>query len=716
MFEARTIESQARLVQSRWGRPAPSERQAITSRMARHGHAPLSSGQRALWFLWKLEPESTAYTLFARAEFAGNLDVSALRRAFGRLVERHEPLRTRFDEDDGLPRQLAAPEADFEWLVHDLSNEEPGRREEVLTALATRLAQTPFDLLQGPLLRVHVVRLSGQRHALLVAVHHIAVDAGSSRTLWRELSAFYEQELTGIRHELSALALQYADYAAWQSEARGDVLDKQLAYWRGLLGEERPTIDLPGRLVSGVGNRGAAAHVVRHVPVERTSALRRLAQVDGTTLSQILLAAFDVLLHRYCGERQISVGVPMALRGRVELEPLIGYFVNPVVHRATVRGELKFRELLAQVRTRMLEAHEHRELPFERLVAALEPTRSSERSPLFAVTFNHRQIDAESIQLAGVKTEGAEVYTPGAPFDWTLDVCESATGLRLSLDFPGAEFDHSMVEQALEDYLSLLAQIVDEPEIRVSALRLTTARENALKRDFTGFFERFAARAAALPDAVAVLCEGESLRYAELLSWSKRIGRRLELEGAQRGERIGLAVERSPALIAGLLGILSMRGAFVPLDPSYPKARLESMIADAGVRRIVTDDRSASRLRELLSDQTLVVVSDVDGEVPNEAFSPPHPDEVAYVMFTSGSSGRPKGVEINQRALSLHIDDYLAEFEVTEQDTVLQFSTVNFDAAIEQMLPVLTVGGRMVMRGPELWSWDVLNRHSSATA
>ncbi|HEY0466858.1 MAG TPA: non-ribosomal peptide synthetase, partial [Polyangiaceae bacterium] len=200
------------------------------------------------------------------------------------------------------------------------------------------------------------------------------------------------------------------------------------------------------------------------------------------------------------------------------------------------------------------------------------------------------------------------------------------------------------------------------------------------------------------------------MRYAELHSWARRVGRRLERDGVLRGERIGLAVERSPALVAGLTGILSTGAAFVPLDPAYPKARLERMIADAGVQRIVTDERSAERLRELFLDRTLIVVSELDADEAYDAPRSDHPEELAYVMFTSGSSGRPKGVEVSQRALSLHIDDYLTAFEVTDKDTVLQFSTVNFDAALEQMLPILTIGGRLVMRGSELWTWEALNR------
>ncbi|HEX2671405.1 MAG TPA: condensation domain-containing protein, partial [Polyangiaceae bacterium] len=300
IFEARTIERQAQLLQAHRGQPVRSERTASLSltRVLRDS-APLSYGQKSLWFLWKLEPESSAYTLVARIQFAGELDVAAVNRAIARLVERHEPLRTQFDEEDGVPRQRIRAEAAFDWQEFDLSNEEPVRREARLSELVAQLERKPFDLVAGPLLRAHVVTLPEQRHLLLVALHHIAADAGSVAVLWRELAAFYEQERTGARRTLEPLPSQYADYALQQNEADPARFETQLAYWRERLAGERPALELPGRLAVPGEDRDEAARVVRNVSNAQTTTLRRLSQTRGATLSQLLLATFDVLLHRY---------------------------------------------------------------------------------------------------------------------------------------------------------------------------------------------------------------------------------------------------------------------------------------------------------------------------------------------------------------------------------------------------------------------------------
>ncbi|HVW29988.1 MAG TPA: amino acid adenylation domain-containing protein, partial [Polyangiaceae bacterium] len=698
VFEARTIEQQAQLIGADVG-TTPSRRAPIPRGAT--GPVPLSYQQQSLWFLWKLDPRSTAYTLTLSVRLRGELNKDALHRAFERLVERHAALRTRFAETDGVPFQVVSAAAAFEWSeVESTPDEAPG----VFAQLSTR----PFDLVEGPLLRVALVRVSPAEHVLTLATHHIVADAGSAQILWRELSAFYDAERAGTSVALDE-PLQYVDYAAWQrGETHSERLEPHLSYFRALLSPEAIT-ELPGRLKEQDGERPRAGRTLRRLTAEQTEPLRRLARSERATLSLVLLAAFDVLLRRHASGREVVVGVPVAGRLGRETEGCFGLFVNVLVHRATIAGSASFREVLAHVRARMLEAHAHQEAPFERVVAALRPQRD-QGTPIVRVTFNHQQREASRVCLSNVTADDVELHEGSPPFDWTLNVRETPEALLLSLDYRADLFDGATVEQALEDYVSLLEQISIDPGVRVEEIRFSTPVDSPRVTPFLPFCERFSRQAKVTPDAIAVSCEGAKLTYAELDAWSNGIGGALVRYGLERNEKVGLCIERGPALVAGLLGIAKTGAAFVPLDPSYPTARLEAMMDDAGTRLIVADASNAASLRARFPNHSVLVITEDARGALGGGSRPVHADEIAYVMFTSGSSGRPKGVEVSHRALAAHLDDYLAVFELGASDAVLQFSTVSFDASIEQLLPVLTVGGRVVMRGPGIWSWDELNR------
>ncbi|WP_394833990.1 non-ribosomal peptide synthase/polyketide synthase [Pendulispora rubella] len=688
VFEARTIAEQAARIDA----PSTPRRQPIARRT--DARAPLSHGQRALWFLWKLHPASTAYTLSATLRLIGPLDAEALRAAFAMVLERHEVLRARFEEIDGVPWQVTAQDAPLPWEAYELG--------ETSASVAGS-----FDLERGPVARAALVQVAPEEHELRLAVHHIVADGWSVGTIWRELSAFYASERDGVAPSIDALPIQFGDYAAWErSEERTAEHEAQLAYWRGALAEVRPT-EAPGRR-SSQGAGDAMGRAVALVPPEATLAVRRLAQRAGATLSVALLAALDVLLHRYSGEREIVVGVATAGRRRPETESLVGYFVNTVVHRATVPPAATFAEVLAHVLVRAGEERANQDVPFERVVAALQPQRRHGEAPFFDVVFNHLPADVEAVRLPGLGV-AVEQLDAGAPFDWTLHARESGEALALSLEYRAGRYDGAVAEQVLGDYVALLEQAVADAGTYAGGFRLTSVTEVSMAPPFRSVLDRFADQVRDRGDALAVTCEGASIDYRRLAGWSHRLAARLEAAGVRPDECVGLCVGRSIAVVAGMLGIQHAGAAFVPLDPAYPVERLRAMLDDASVRCVVADAASAQGLREVLEGRILVSVTDGDGEDATVHGVSVHPEQLAYVMFTSGSSGRPKGVEVSHRALALHLDDYTAAFELGARDVVLQFSTISFDAAVEQIFPALAAGARLVMRGPEIWSWAELN-------
>ncbi len=667
----------------------------------------LSPGQERLWFLWRLDPSSAAYNVAGAIRLEGMLDVDALKAALRGLVERHESLRTRFGESDGIAWQEIEADPRYGWIEHDLRSAPAS----ALDACLRDCAAAPFDLEQGPLLRLVLARQAADVHVLGLTMHHIVSDGWSASVLVRELVALYDAARHGGAAALPALPIQYADYALWQRQRLDSgVYAAQLDYWRGRLGDEHPVLELPADRVRTGARSAAGGRVMRQLPAEVTARLKQLSQAQGATLFMTLLAAYDVLLYRYSGQADLRVGVPVANRDRLETEGLIGFLVNTLVIRTELSGAHSFKTLLAQVRSRMIEAHDNQDIPFEKLVAELQPERDVRHTPLFQTLFNLQHDDLSEPDDTGMMVSAVELEGSTTQFDLILDVAEEADALRLSFRYARDLFDATTIEQVADHYVELLQQL--DGDIRIDEVLLTVEAPLAplMTYPFRSVLERIAEQAARRAEAEAVSCGEERLSYAALAGWSNRIGRRLKRLGVSDEARVGLCVERSTGLVAGLLGVLKAGGAYVPLDPSYPEARLRETAADAGLRWVVTDSVNAERVRSLLADCHVVVVSDVDDEAADNWLQPIHPDQLAYVIYTSGSTGRPKGVGVSHRALSLHIDDFVTAFGISAADRVLQFSTINFDAAVEQLFPSLAVGATVVMRGPGAWDFSQLNR------
>ncbi len=572
---------------------------------------PASFAQRRLWFLHQLDPQSPAYNIPAPLRIAAPLDLAVLRRALGEIVRRHEALRTTFTVIDGEPAQVVAPELALDVEVVDLRALAPEAREAELARAASLDAMRPFSLAAGPLLRASVIRLADADQVLLLTMHHIVSDGWSMGILLRELNALYAAFAQGRGSPLPELPVQYADFSSWQRELlQGEVLERHLGYWRKQLAGIAELLDLPiDHPRPRVQTHRGAGHAITLDP-RRYDALRALARKHQATPFMVMFAAFATLLHRLTGQDDIAVGSPIANRRRAELEGLIGLFVNTLVLRADLSRDPTFVELLARVRETTLEAFAHQDLPFERLVEELQPTRNAAHNPLFQVMFllQSREADASGGAGAGAPPGPAlQVATSTAKFDLTMNVVEVQQTAAIGIEYNRDLFEPETIARIAERFDLLLGAIAEAPHRRVSELAVMSADERrrlvvelnatAVPRDGAPSVPAaFLAQAARAPAATALIFEDAHVSYGELAAQAVALARRLRELGVGPGERAAVCVERSPELIVALLAILLAGGAYVPLDPDYPTERLAFMLADAAPAVLVAPDELAARL------------------------------------------------------------------------------------------------------------------------
>ncbi|HEX2202458.1 MAG TPA: amino acid adenylation domain-containing protein [Longimicrobium sp.] len=693
------------------------------------GPAPASFAQERLWLVDRLQPGTSAYNMPGVLRITGALDTAALERALGEIVRRHEPLRTTFDTVDGKPVQVvhpadafALPVEDLHRLpvhpadafalpVEDLTHLPEDEREAEARRIADAEATTAFDLTAGPLFRARLLKLADDRHVLLFTLHHVTSDGWSIGVLVRELSALYDAFSRGAPSPLSELPVRYRDFARWQRAwLSGEVLEAQTAYWRKNLAGAPPLLELPydHPRPASASFRGASAAFL--VPADVAGRVRALAKKDDATLFMALLAAFQLLLSRWSGQDDLVVGTPIAGRTRVETEGLIGLFINTLVLRGDLTGDPTFRALLGRARGATLGAYAHQDVPFERLVEELAPERSLAHHPVFQVLFSLQNTPGEALELGGlgIEFEGSELGT--SRVDLTLSLTELEDGaLHGSLEYATDLFDASTIDRLARHYTRLLEAAAAAPEAPVSTLSLLDAeeRETVLRRfndtateyprDATvhGLFEEVAA---ASPDAVALVHEGETITYAELNARANRLARLLRARGVAAGTRVGVAVERSADTVVAMLAVLKADGAYVPLDTSYPADRLRYVLEDSGAALLLVRDA----LPGVLAGFGGAVVSlAADGgaiaaESGENLASAATAESVAYLMYTSGSTGKPKGVMTPHRGIvRLARNTDLADF--APGDVVLQTASIAFDAATLEIYGTLLNGGRLVV-------------------
>ncbi|MBA2675394.1 non-ribosomal peptide synthetase, partial [Ramlibacter sp.] len=673
---------------------------------------PLSFAQQRLWFLTQLDSPGQTYHMPLGLHLTGVLDRAALAAALDRVVERHEALRTTFTARDGQPVQcIAPPGAGFALREHDLRDRVDPRAE--AHALATEEAEAPFDLERGPLIRGRLLVLGDEEHVLLITMHHIVSDGWSMGVLMQEISALYGAFARGRPDPLPPLAVQYADYAAWQRQSMDDDEQERLAvYWQRALAGAPALLPLPADRPRPPQQDHRGAVFDFELDAELTTGLKALAQRHGMTLYMTLLAGWAALLGRLAGQDDVVIGTPTANRNRVEVESLIGFFINTLALRIDLQGDPTVRQILQQVKTVSLEAQRNQELPFEQIVELVKPVRSLSHSPLFQVVFSWQNNAKGKLDLPGLEMAPVGVSQQTAKVDLTLNLGESDGRIVGGIEYATALFDHATVGRYAGHLRTLLrAMVLDEaqafhalPLLDAAQRRQVLVEWNATDAPYPEdhcVHELFEAHAASAPQATALVHGAQRLSYAELDAQANRLAHFLRDLGVGPDVRVAICAERRPHLVVGLLAVLKAGGAFVPLDPAYPRERLDHMLADSDPAVVLVDALGEKALSGNGHGPRLLLDADETpwADAPADALAPdslgPVPTNLAYVIYTSGSTGVPKGVMVEHRSVCNLSTAQTRAYAVSADSRVLQFASISFDACVWETVMALCHGAAL---------------------
>ncbi|MEW2399419.1 amino acid adenylation domain-containing protein [Streptomyces sp. NPDC046862] len=649
-----------------------------------------SFAQQSLWLLEQVDPGQPTYNVLAAVKMTGPLDVAALHRALNAVVARHEALRTVFAFDGHEPVQVIHDELEIGLPVTDA-------RPEDLEDLVQTEIEKPFDLAAGPLLRMRLLRTSDTEHTAVLVMHHIVTDGVSSAILFQELAICYEAFTAGRRPRLPELRLQYADYAVWQRETlRGEYLDEQLGYWKDQLAGVTPLL-LPTDFARPAVPTAAGATFSYMLPDGHMARIEKMAKDWEVTPFMLVMAVWSVLLSRYTGRTDFTVATPVAGRDRSEVALLIGFFVNTLVLRADLSGDPTFGQLLGRIKETCLGGYAHADVPYEKLVEELQPARyTGNGGPLAQVMFSLMNVDQGEWRVGDLVFEAKAVATRTAKFDLSLDISPVNGGHLVSLEYSTELFEAGTVQRMAGHLNTLLDGVLADADRQISELPLMeadtagAARADGPAEAVHRIIER---QAAATPDAVAVICGERSLSYAQLDRRANRLAHVLRERGVRAETPVGVLLPRSPDLIVAFLAILKAGGAYVPADPAYPADRLRYIFSDAGVAHAVT----TSVLAKALPQVEAVLV---DGPLEGPDTAPEvevGPEQLAYIVYTSGSSGRPKGAMNTHRGLAAFAAALARAFGVTPADRALQLAPLGFDVVAEEVYPYLTTGGSVAL-------------------
>src|SRR5947199_1635730 len=683
-----------------------SEALAPLVRRARSGEESLSFAQQRLWFLHQLDPGSAAYHIPTALHLEGSLDPAALTWALGQVAERQEMLRTTFHLHPDGPVQVIAPPAPWPLPLLDLSGLDENAREAERRRWTAAQIDRPFDLGRGPLLRTVLFRLAPSEHVLLLVLHHVISDAWSMAILARETLAFYRAAVEVRPAGLPELPIQYGDYAAWQREwLSGAALESELAYWRGQLAGAPALLELPADRPRPAVQRFHGGRVRLALPAEASRSLKQLGRRAGATLFMTLLAAFDALLYRYSRQEGLVLGFPVAARSREEREGVIGLFLNTLALRVQVDPKASWRDLLAQVREVTLAAYLHQELPFEKLVAELDLERNLAHAPLFQTLLVFQNTPEATVEVPGLTVRPLDVGTGTAKFDLILNLSETAEGIAGGLLYNRDLFDATTVERAGEHLQKLLEAILADPGQRIAELPLlgaverqqlvTAWNDTELAVDLSrSFSELFAEQVERTPEALALAADGRELSYRELAERSGRLARGLLGLGLRPEARVAVLAERGVDLLPAVGARFRAGATYLPLDPHHPTPRLLQTLEQSGSDLVLVSDPLLATATGLgTAGRRVLGISGLLREEPGPRDRPAPPAQLAYILFTSGSTGGPKGVMIEHRGMINHLRAKIADLQLTGRDRVAQTAVQTFDISIWQFLAALLVGG-----------------------
>jgi natural product biosynthesis luciferase-like monooxygenase protein/amino acid adenylation domain-containing protein len=702
MFETPTVAHIAERVERMRG-GEPSVAPQLVS-VPHEGGAPLSYAQQRMWFLQQMEPRSVAYNVPFALRLDGGLNRKALEKSLNEIIRRHEVLRTRFVTMGGDPVQVILRELQVGMEEIDLRNGALQERETEAWRLVEEELSRPFDLAHAPLLRVKLLQMDETDHVLLIVMHHIVSDGWSVGIMVREFTSLYEAYAQGKESPLQELRIQYADYAVWQRKwLQGEVQEQQLKYWRKQLAWIEP-LELPTDHPRPAVMSQRGGSTTFSFP-ELGSSLAELSRKEGATVFMGLLTGLAALLGKYAGQNDVTVGTAVANRNRVEVEDVIGFFVNTLVMRVKLSGEVTWREMLNRVRAMTLDAYQHQDVPFEKMVEELQPERDLSRTPLFQVMLVLQNADQESLEVPGLRFTDLKIESNVAKFDLLISMRERQGGITGEITYAQDLFESRTVDRLVTHWKTALEGMINGLGRRVGELSLLTEVEQAEvleEWNQTGVEyqpacvqQLFESQAKSIPDAVAVVHEGDKLTYGELNRRANQLGHYLRKKGVQPEERVGLCTARGVEMIVGVLGILKAGGAYVPLDMDYPQERLQYMMEDARATVLVTQQSLAERISKV-SKSFICIEAWADIMCENDENPVPLnvPENLAYVIYTSGSTGMPKGVAIEHRQIVNYILGVKDRFGFSHGNYAT-VSTLAADLGNTMIFPALASGGTL---------------------
>ena len=679
----------------------------VLPRHAAQARSPASYAQMRQWFLWQLDPTSTAYHIAGALRLKGALDIAAVRSSFAALVDRHEALRTVFAASaEGHAEQIILPAQALDIPLTDLSSAADISAQ--TQAAAQTLSATPFDLTRGPLLRVGLIREAADAHVLVLVLHHIIADGWSMQVLVDEFVALYQASVAGQPLSLAPLPIQYADYALWQRHwLEAGEKERQLAWWQQRLGPAQSVLQLAADHPRRADAHYTAANAGLTLSAALAQALQRRALASGSTLFMVLLAGFQVWLQRQTGQTELRVGVPIANRHRVETEGVIGFFVNTQILPTQISAETRLADVIAQSKDAAVGAQAHQDLPFEQLVEALQPERNSGASPLFQVLFNHLRGDLRALeQLPGLTLEPYALGAQAAQYELTLNTHERPDGsVDVGFSYAAELFDAVSVERWLAQYQAVLHALAQQPDLRVADIDMLPGAGYAQWQDWATqapavpavepvaqLLER---QAQQRPGAPAVISAAQTLSYAGLNRQANQLAHYLISQGVGAEARVGVALPRSALQIVAILAILKAGAAYVPLDPDYPVQRRAYMVADSGISLLLVVTAQPDFAVPVIALDTLDLRAMPDTNLSRDV----RPEQLAYVMYTSGSTGQPKGVAVTQRGIHRLVSN-AGYARLDAQVRMLQFAPLAFDASTFEIWGCLAHGGALIQAPP----------------